>query len=72
MEIAYTRHAQERMKKRRVSKSHVEAVLADPDFENGRKGAGKSVLKKIGKREIEVIYKKQGRKYVVITLWVYE
>jgi len=67
MQIVYTEHAKERLKKRKITPAEVELALKYPDntiSENGKY----IVQKNIGRANIEVVYEKD--KYIkVITIY---
>lgn len=67
MQIIFTEHAKERLKKRKITKEEVELVLKSPD--KTRKESGKYIVEKdIGRAKIEVVYEKD--KYIkIITIY---
>ena len=67
MQIVYTEHSKERLKKRKITHEEVELALKYPD--NTRKEGGKYIVQKnIGRAIIEVVYEKD--KYIkVITIY---
>lgn len=67
MEIKFTLHSKERMKKRRISEEEVLMTIENPDKIIKKKGNYYS-QKNIGRAKIEVVYEKD--KYInVITLY---
>jgi len=67
MQIVYTEHAKERLKKRKITLEEVEFALKNPD--KTRKEEGKYIVEKdIGRAKIEVVYEKD--KYIkVVTIY---
>ncbi len=63
MEIIFTEHAKERMKKRNITKEEIIETIKNPD--KTKKIGGKySSQKNIGRANIEVVYEKE--KYIKI------
>lgn len=69
MQIIYTRHAQQRMKQRKVTEKQVEETLTDPDkIESGDNG-GDIAIRRYGRREVRVVYgEPEEDKYVIYTV----
>jgi len=67
MQIIFTEHAKERLKKRKITKEEVELALKSPD--KTRKEGGKYLAEKnIGRAKIEVVYEKD--KYIkIVTIY---
>lgn len=71
MAIYYTKHATERMRRRNVTKRQVEEALYNPDWTEKTRDEREISIKRYGKREIEVIYKKIRNNYIIITVRVW-
>ncbi len=69
MRIVYTRHARQRMKKRKVTKKQVEETLTYPDeVELGDNGSD-IAIRRYGGREVRVVYgEPEENNYVVYTV----
>lgn len=67
MEIIFTEHAKERMKKRYITEEEIINAIKNPDKTTKREG--KYIVKKnIGRAKIEIIYEKD--KYIkIITIY---
>jgi hypothetical protein len=67
MEIVFTEHAKERMKKRGITEDEVIQAIKNPD-NTKKQGGNYYVQKNIGRAKIEVAYEKD--KYIkVITIY---
>ncbi|MFY9484165.1 MAG: DUF4258 domain-containing protein [Patescibacteria group bacterium] len=69
MKIVYTRHAKRRMKWRKISEREVRTVLLNPDHQIPYQ-LDQSVInafKHIGKRYLQVSYKRRGGAIEIIT-----
>ncbi len=56
MRIIFTRHAHQRMKKRKVTEKQVHETLSNPDeIESGDNG-GDIAIRQYGQREVRVVY----------------
>lgn len=69
MQIIYTRHAQQRMKKRKVTKKQVEKTLTYPDEVESGDNGGDIAIRRYGGREVRVVYgEPEEDNYVVYTV----
>ncbi len=69
MKIAYSLHALERMRQRRISKELVALCIQEPDKSEELEEAYRCV-KKINDKVIIVIYKQEKDKLIVITTYL--
>ena len=73
MEIIYTKHAQERLRKRNLSKLDIEDTIRYPDKKYcSQSESGDKFIKKQGTRRYHVIakYLPQQKAYLVVSAWV--
>ncbi|VAW29808.1 hypothetical protein MNBD_CHLOROFLEXI01-4137 [hydrothermal vent metagenome] len=69
MQIIYTRHARQRMKKRKVTTKQVEETLTYPDKVEPGDNGGDIAIRRYGGREVRVIYgEPEENNYVVYTV----
>jgi hypothetical protein len=69
MHIVYTRHAQQRMKQRKVTEKQVKETLADPDEVEPGDNGGDIAIRRYGGREVRVVYgEPEEGHYVVYTV----
>jgi len=76
VELIYTRHAIERMKKRRITRAEVEQTINDPETTYPSKGFGgqeKNLVseKSIGNRVLKVVSAPAGKKsrLIITAVW---
>jgi len=69
--IVFTRHARDRMVLRGVSERHVREIVGDPDWCEDACGGRFKGIKRFGGRELEVIYKREKGRIVIITVRVW-
>ena len=67
--IVYTDHAEERMAGRGIEKVWVEEAIKRPDEVIGVRYGRKQAIKKINDKEISFVYAKEGRNFIVITVF---
>ncbi len=70
MNIRYTLHTLERMRQRGIERSLVEDCLRNPDKEEGLGDNVHRCIKKINRKVIVVIYKREHSTIVVITAYL--
>jgi hypothetical protein len=56
MNLIYTRHAQQRMRQRKVRQGEVVETLEDPDEIIPNDNRGDIAIKRYGNREVRVVY----------------
>jgi len=67
MEIVFTEHAKERLKKRKITEEEVKESIKYPDKVNKKEGKY-YIQKNIGRAKIEIVYEKD--KYIkIITIY---
>ena len=68
-DILYTKHAEDMVKLRKISKELVDEALSNPD-EIINQNETKINHKIIGDKMLRVIYKESGNSYIVITAYL--
>ena len=58
MDIVYTRHAEQRMRQRKVRHEEVVETLEEPDEIQPGDNGGDMAIKRFGTREVRVVYMK--------------
>lgn len=69
MKIEFSKHAQERIKSRRISRARILKVISDPDNVIFSFRSRKLFQKKYGGKMLEVVTKVEGKKTIVITAY---
>ncbi|MBU7012967.1 MAG: DUF4258 domain-containing protein [Theionarchaea archaeon] len=65
----YTKHAEDMMKIRKISKNLIDETLSDPDGIISQNET-RINYKVVGDKMLRVIYKKRGNSYIVITTYL--
>jgi hypothetical protein len=67
--LVYSKHAEDRLADRNISKADVEKVLADPDVDQPRVRGGRIYARRVGERRITVVVATDTNPYTVVTVW---
>ncbi len=67
MEIIFTKHAETKLKQRRIFKNLAIETLLAPDFIQPSHGNREAAFRKVGRKYLKVIFRREINTYVVIT-----